>query len=152
MCTLEKGKLQRKSERRPIAGDAQSRTKLRGPSKLYRLVALMNTDVCFPLKPHVWGQKLVHAPGNESGIVGRPGWDLSYTSSSLSIDSTALPDLKFTQCLPEFPSALPMRKGLVQPWASRRTKFSLMMSWENPTKCARLPVGSIFKHRKTQLG
>ena len=152
MCTLEKGKLQRKSERGPIAGDAQSRTKLRGPSKLYRLVALMSTDVCFPLKPHVWGQKLVHDPGTESGIVGRPGWDLSYTSSSLSIDSTALPDLKFTQCLPEFPSALPMRKGLVQPWASRRTKFSLMMSWENPTKCARLPVGSIFKHRKTQLG
>lgn len=53
MCTLEKGELQTKSERGPTAGDAQARTRLRGPGKLYRFVALMSTDVHFPPKPHV---------------------------------------------------------------------------------------------------
>ena len=81
VSTLEKGELQTKSERGPIAGDAQARTKLRGPSKMCRLVALLSTDVRFPPKPHVRGQRLVRDPGTESGIVGRLGWDLSYTAA-----------------------------------------------------------------------
>ena len=153
MCTLEKGELQTKSERGPTAGDAQARTRLRGPGKLYRFVALTSTDVHFPPKPHVWGQKLVHDPGTESGIVGRPGWDLSYTSSSLSIESTALPDLKFTQCWLEFSPAFPMRKGLAQGTLSLQKDWVLTHDDSGePHKNSGLPVGSIFKQRKTQFG